>query len=1687
MNSEKSSPSSKDKKMVKSVSKCKVKKKKTTKSGSFSKLVKNTLLNGRISKDTKQLLNAMSPVVEIKKLELKNICPDSLQKLSCANNGSSEGNDKKENSINNEEKCEVEEVKSPLSVRERLKKFVKKKSVTKGVKENSHVCNSKKNADDVMKRNRPISSKCNSVLKIETLPNSECIKSFHQKELNDLSEQRDSKNVEPGCLISDQGIPNKNLLSSLLFEILRTSDKSDILKMKPIIINSSYDFGCNSDASLILDTSLVLSAFKHFEYQRTKCEVSSTNLHADEDIWESNYAVINKINLSCSKNLENTSPILNLNSESLSSQNIAPDNCLKDTLDKHVELFSNEVLGECIQGTNEMGLQDISVSYDHNNADLAEHSNDTVINLFKKSSEIVKNDKITENCFRENQNQILADASDINVESKSQNDLKKTEDQLIISSKSNSNSRQLCETDILGADVLDYEPSEISDRESLVDDDDKHQASGDLELVEPTFEKETSNVVNKKIYCEVDSYNIYNEHLNEQDVLNTDNCEIYSDCTDDNSITENKTYSECSSSEEYREYDNKLMHENRNFNEPSDKIIQMSQDFSKECGNYDRFSKQNERQNYLLSNNNLINQNLSYPSPKSGSELQQESLFTNDCNHTNTSDSSLSSLCNKFNFQSSRVKSLNSSKNIELDVFSKEFKNFNASMCEINHSSNEHSSDTDINKKSSRKRSFNFIDDSDSDSEHSFKRRSGNACQVDESSQSQIPFDPNGLEEVISSIREECDNSNINGALCIAHKYIPVSIKHVQKVLFKELFYCIIDYISDLDFSLDKDLWMEAIKNCMEIFYDYSLYDSELCSGMILECLSCNLAVLNGSQVLSFCQKNNIPISSEAISSYVKVMKPTEMSVNEIISFLEYETKVCKQLASKTLVHEVLERFVNGKESSFSADFFLMCKFLCYVSSNEVDKRNLQKFIEFCIEKNFWKEIADFFVDWANKNFIVNWLCETLVFRIEDSGLFYQKLAEEIFGRKNALLDHPNSIMVQIGVSLMMEVFSKQLYENAFEILCTLHKHDVNYLELQKPTCTAHIYIKALSEPTDILLFSIDVAFAALEICLHVKRPKDAYKVLCQISTNLTVDFADKLNLNIKNRWFYYLLTLTLQLHSVDPLGLGLEAFQNLVSVSEKEFSVGELSNYGKDTQAVFNKYLISFINGKHNELIKKFYPYTYGQNKDLFVLENQVIRAILIFLIKNDLVNEVEKFYVLGYSRNIYKVGKQTCDKHPQRISMSSSWTSEEIRYVFLKFIESHTPTLKLKPPEIDFNQWFAMKISVKETNENNCDINYLNETATDLKCAKERICNVLTDLDSNIKWNEDGCKSLNLVPETFYNFWILFSQKCSSEPKTEKTESFKIPEKVHVSFGNGVPQIKPLKISVNNKKLNTTPKALLNDKDNKKKKKKKLSKTILKSSNLVTPSKTTEKGFSSPMNYSVEITSPKINSDDDTYPSNSYSQMNSSRNVSFKSIEQGLQIDEQKQLPDPADLKNIKITIKSSSTQNVDPCTDSQASKPLFQPQTISPIRNLELSASEPTSKRRLQPVTSTPALNVKLSTVKPISKRKLPPKTNFVVQNVELATVEPISEVCLQPQIMKTSTARPSLKPDVPDSIFQKITNFLKSKVILKRKDLSSEQQLEITYELACTFIQNNDVSTLDKRRMKLLYEFADKFIC
>ncbi|GBN03849.1 hypothetical protein AVEN_72596-1 [Araneus ventricosus] len=78
----------------------------------------------------------------------------------------------------------------------------------------------------------------------------------------------------------------------------------------------------------------------------------------------------------------------------------------------------------------------------------------------------------------------------------------------------------------------------------------------------------------------------------------------------------------------------------------------------------------------------------------------------------------------------------------------------------------------------------------------------------------------------------------------------------------------------------------------------------------------------------------------------------------------------------------------------------------------------------------------------------------------------------------------------------------------------------------------------------------------------------------------------------------------------------------------------------------------------------------------------------------------------------------------------------------------------------------------------------------------------------------------------------------------------------------------------------------------------------------------------------------------------------------------------------------------------------------------------------------------------------------------------------------------ELAKTKNTRNVL--NVPETVFQKIVLFLRSKVLLKCKDLQPVQQQEKANHLATLFIQNNVVGVLDKKTMKLLSEFADGYI-
>ncbi|CAL1300888.1 unnamed protein product, partial [Larinioides sclopetarius] len=394
-------------------------------------------------------------------------------------------------------------------------------------------------------------------------------------------------------------------------------------------------------------------------------------------------------------------------------------------------------------------------------------------------------------------------------------------------------------------------------------------------------------------------------------------------------------------------------------------------------------------------------------------------------------------------------------------------------------------------------------DDSESDSEHSFKRNSSRNRQVNDLEILQPPVlesdaskvhHPDSINEVMIYICEQCKCGNIDEAIAVANKYIAISIEAVQLEIFKELFINAIDLIKSSVFSVEDVRISKSLGEIMDIFQESKLFNSDLCSLIIIECFGCDHAIKTGKEFLSLMQKIKVPISSDAISSCVDIMMASEIPSLELISFMEYVKLVCKLPCPKTLLCEVLGHFSKQEEGCLPPGFFRLCKFLCSVSAKEVDASRLRNFIEFCIKNDSWPQISNFFRAWCNTDgHLISCLAQTFLFRPEDVGLFYEKLAEEIYKDGDVSL-YLVSILGQIGVFLMLEVYSRKQYNSAFEVLFTLHKCNINYFELQASLYNAPSYLKSVPNFSDLFVFPFTVAFAALDVCLHLERFRDAYR-----------------------------------------------------------------------------------------------------------------------------------------------------------------------------------------------------------------------------------------------------------------------------------------------------------------------------------------------------------------------------------------------------------------------------------------------------------------------------------------------------------------------------------------------------------------------------------------------------------------
>ncbi|GBN12995.1 hypothetical protein AVEN_249857-1 [Araneus ventricosus] len=105
------------------------------------------------------------------------------------------------------------------------------------------------------------------------------------------------------------------------------------------------------------------------------------------------------------------------------------------------------------------------------------------------------------------------------------------------------------------------------------------------------------------------------------------------------------------------------------------------------------------------------------------------------------------------------------------------------------------------------------------------------------------------------------------------------------------------------------------------------------------------------------------------------------------------------------------------------------------------------------------------------------------------------------------------------------------------------------------------------------------------------------------------------------------------------------------------------------------------------------------------------------------------------------------------------------------------------------------------------------------------------------------------------------------------------------------------------------------------------------------------------------------------------------------------------------------------------------------------------------------------------------------------NDLAQGEAQRIVKPVSGVrpgVKASQVDMMDSEESNFQCNVSEDVFQKIINFLKSKVMVKRKDLTPQQQQKKALSLAQAFIQTNVVVTLDKRIMKLLSDFSDQCI-
>ncbi|XP_054719604.1 uncharacterized protein LOC129229336 [Uloborus diversus] len=440
----------------------------------------------------------------------------------------------------------------------------------------------------------------------------------------------------------------------------------------------------------------------------------------------------------------------------------------------------------------------------------------------------------------------------------------------------------------------------------------------------------------------------------------------------------------------------------------------------------------------------------------------------------------------------------------------------------------------------------------------------------------------------------------------------------------------------------------------------------------------------------------------------------------------------------------------------------------------------------FCMKNDWWQYVAKCFLRWVQgpKKILLRSLLRALTAQYMHSEDLLFKFAVAVHGSSGQLsLLHLN-VYGQILITFMLEAYEQQKFDIAFNILFILHQQSINYNDLQLSVASYYTDEKSYmknSTTGDHFLLPQTVSLTAVDTCLQVKRPKDAYEIF---KANSWIQVKDveipHLQSELFKKKFKCLMKLVRALVNVHPVK-GFDAFLVLFkNINSDNFEL--LNPYKGELDDLFNEYLTNMLNTDEEDKALHLYEYGSEHCKGMLNVDCDILRGFLIKLAQKKKMEKAKNFFHLGQIKKVYSIEKP--QQPPWTLTIPSFWTRYEIKFAIEFYFQNLFPLLREKPKQTVFEEWFQVQIVIKEQSDKDSEVNCLREVPNRMVSAMELTSVALKMLDPNLKVEEITSRNMLLIhPKTFYNFWSLKYGAIS--PRKVEAETFHIQGQKGISFG--------------------------------------------------------------------------------------------------------------------------------------------------------------------------------------------------------------------------------------------------------------------------------------------------------------